>query len=305
MPTVHHSLLATGVISALIVFSTGCSRQPPDNTISKDIEQRISANPDTKDAAVNVATNQGKVTLTGTVKNQAAQQEVEAIARQEPGIVGVDDRTTVQPAPTLPPAPAPEAAAAPAPNSPAQSSAAVEPTPTPTPPPPKPTVIPAGTVLTVKTGQALSSKTSKEGQTFIATLAQPVKRVLPAGATVSGRVVSAKNQGKIKGEGELSVELTSISVRGHTYPIQTNTLDSDVKGKGTRTAVATGGGAAGGALIGGIAGGGKGAGVGALIGAGAGLVGGALTGNKPIELPAESALTFTLAAPLTIPPPNG
>jgi hypothetical protein len=55
-------------------------------------------------------------------------------------------------------------------------------------------------------------------------------------------------------------------------------------------------------LIGGIAGGGKGAGIGALVGAGAGLVGGAFTGNKQIEIPAESALSFTLSAPLTIRP---
>jgi uncharacterized protein YcfJ len=91
-------------------------------------------------------------------------------------------------------------------------------------------------------------------------------------------------------------------VRGRTYPIKTNLLSSTEKGKGKRTAATTGGGAAGGALIGGLAGGGKGAGIGALVGAGAGLVGGAFTGNKQIELPAESALSFTLTSSLTLPP---
>jgi hypothetical protein len=43
--------------------------------------------------------------------------------------------------------------------------------------------------------------------------------------------------------------------------------------------------------------------MGALVGAGAGLVGGAMTGNQQIEIPAESALTFRLSAPLTLPPP--
>jgi outer membrane lipoprotein SlyB len=89
-------------------------------------------------------------------------------------------------------------------------------------------------------------------------------------------------------------------VKGHTYDIQTAVLSSTEKGKGKRTAATTGGGAAGGALIGGLAGGGKGAGIGALVGAGAGLVGGAVTGNKQIEIPAESALSFTLTQPLTI-----
>jgi len=81
-------------------------------------------------------------------------------------------------------------------------------------------------------------------------------------------------------------------------------LDNTNKGKGKRTAATTGVGAAGGALIGGIAGRGKGAGIGALVGAGAGLIGGAATGNQQIEIPAESALSFQLSAPLKLPPPR-
>jgi hypothetical protein len=137
-------------------------------------------------------------------------------------------------------------------------------------------------------------------------VAQPVtvhgKTAIPKGSTVTGTVVTAKKKGKIKGEGQLALSLTSITIHGKNHPIQTETLDSTVKGKGKRTAATTGGGAAGGALIGGLAGGGKGAGIGALVGAGAGLVGGALTGNKQVEIPAESALTFTLSRQLTIPP---
>jgi hypothetical protein len=173
-------------------------------------------------------------------------------------------------------------------------------------PAPKPIVVPSGTSLTVRTSQELNSKNSQSGQTFLATLAQPVgvngKTALPSGATVSGTVVNAKAKGKIKGQAELSLALTSISIGGHTYSIQTNVLSSTAKGKGKRTAATTGGGAAGGALIGGIAGGGKGAAIGALVGAGAGFIGGAATGNKQIEIPAESALTFTLSEPLTLPP---
>jgi hypothetical protein len=52
-------------------------------------------------------------------------------------------------------------------------------------------------------GQALSSKTSQAGQTFLATLAQPVSvggmSAIPAGSTISGTVLSAKAKGKIKG----------------------------------------------------------------------------------------------------------
>jgi hypothetical protein len=72
------------------------------------------------------------------------------------------------------------------------------------------------------------------------------------------------------------------------------------KGKGKRTAVMAGGGAALGALIGGLAGGGKGAAIGAAAGAGAGTGGAAFTGNKDIVIPAESAVSFTLSQPLQL-----
>jgi len=275
-------------------LSIACSRHPSDDSIAKDIQNKIAADPDTKDSQVNVTANQGKVTLTGQVKTPAAQQKVEQIAKDEPGETGVDDQTAVQADATAAAAPAP----APAPPRP----------PPPPAPKPQPVVVPSGTVLTVRVGQALSSKDSQSGQTFLATLAQPVsvagRTAIPAGATISGTVVSAKAKGKIKGEGELTLQLTSVTVKGQSYTIQTAVLENTVKGKGKRTAATTGGGAAGGALIGGIAGGGKGAGIGALVGAGAGLLGGAVTGNQQIEIPAESALSFRMSAPLTLPPPG-
>lgn len=276
------------VLMSLLVGSlTACSHRPSDETIAKDIQSKVATDPDTKDSQVSVAAKDGKVALSGKVKTPAARQKVEQIAQAEPGVTGVDDQSTVEPEAT--PTEQPAQAAMPAPA-------------------PQPLVIPAGTRLTIRTGQALGSKSSQTGQTFLGTLAQPVsvkgRSALPAGSSVSGTVVTAKAKGKIKGEGQLDLTLTSIAVRGHTYHIQTAVLSSTEKGKGKRTAVTTGGGAAGGALIGGLAGGGKGAAIGALAGGGAGLVGGAMTGNKQIEIPAESALSFTLSASLTLPPPG-
>jgi len=179
----------------------------------------------------------------------------------------------------------------------------VTPAPAP-PPPPKPVVIPAGTVITVRLSSALGSKTSQTGDTFEATLAQPVavggKPVIASGASAVGTVVEAKAKGKIKGEARLKLALNKVTIKGKSYTIQTTMAEQTAKGKGKRTAVATGGGAAGGALIGGIAGGGKGAGIGALVGAGAGFIGGTYTGNKQIELPAETVLPFQLTEPITL-----
>ena len=279
----------------LVVFSVGCSKKPNDAQITNDIQQKVAADPDTRDSNITVDSKDGKVTIQGKVPTDAARTKVEQIAKAEPGVSELDNETSVQPVA----APVVAAESQPAPPPPA-------PEPPPPPPPPPPLVVKAGTPLTIKTSQALSSKDSQTGQTFLGTLAQPVsaggRPALPAGATVSGTVVTAKTKGKIKGEGQLDLALTSVTVGSHTYQIQTGVLSSTVKGKGKRTAATTGGGAAGGALIGGIAGGGKGAGIGALVGAGAGFVGGALTGNKQIEIPAESALTFTLSQSLTIKP---
>jgi hypothetical protein len=172
------------------------------------------------------------------------------------------------------------------------------------PPPPKPVVIPAGTVVTVRLSTALGSKSSKTGDPFEATVVQPVevggKAIVPSGAPAAGTVVEAKAKGKIRGEARLKLALNKVTIKGKTYLIQTTMAEQTAKGKGKRTAVATGGGAAGGALIGGIAGGGKGAGIGALVGAGAGFIGGSMTGNKQIDLPAESVLSFQLTESITL-----
>jgi len=288
----QHSPISIAILSISLALAMACSRRPSDDQIAKDIQDKAAADPDTKESPVQVEAKEGRVTLSGKVRTPAAQKKLEQIAHEEPGNPSVDDQTTIDPDATVSQEVAPAMAAAPPP---VQK------------PKPQPIVVPAGTTLTITTSQALSSKSNQAGQTFLAVLAQPVsvqgRRALPQGATVSGKVVSAKAKGKIKGQGELSLTLTSISLQHHTYDIQTSVLSSTTKGKGKRTAATTGGGAAGGALIGGIAGGGKGAGIGALIGAGAGFIGGAATGNKQVEIPAESALSFTLSESLTLPPP--
>jgi hypothetical protein len=172
------------------------------------------------------------------------------------------------------------------------------------PEPRRPLVVPAGTVLTVRLGQAVGSKISSAGQTFTATLASPVvvdgKTAIPAGATASGTVVDAKPLGRFKGGAVLQLRLTSLTVNGSDRSISTSSVTRTQTGKGKRTAILAGGGAAVGALIGGLAGGGKGAGIGALAGGGAGAGGAAFTGNKDVVLPAESALSFKLEQPLEV-----
>jgi len=168
----------------------------------------------------------------------------------------------------------------------------------------RPVVVPAGTVLTVRLGQAVGSKISNSGDSFPATLAAPVvvggATVIPSGAEAEGTVVQAAPLGRFKGGAVLRVALTSITVGGTPHQVQTAAVSREQKGKGKRSAVMIGGGAGLGALIGGLAGGGKGAAIGAAAGAGAGTAGTAFTGNQNIVLPAESTLSFKLTQPLQV-----
>jgi hypothetical protein len=158
--------------------------------------------------------------------------------------------------------------------------------------------LPAGTDLRVRLDQDLGSKISQAGDSFSATVADPVlvngQTIIPRGARAEGTVIDAKPLGRFKGGADLAIRLERVSTRWGSYPVATSTVSHVEKGKGKRTAVLAGGGAGLGALIGGLAGGGKGALIGALAGGGAGTAGSAFTGNKNIFLPAETLLTFHL-----------
>ena len=170
----------------------------------------------------------------------------------------------------------------------------------------EPIVVAAGTAINVRLGSALGSKLSQAGQTFSGSVAKDVLAgsavAIPQGATVSGTVTDAKALGKFAGGAVLQVRLDSINLNGSDIPVQTALRTFSEKGKGKRTAVLAGGGAALGGLIGGLAGGGKGAAIGLAAGGGAGAGGAALTGNKEIVLPAESAISFELSQPLELQP---
>lgn len=195
------------------------------------------------------------------------------------------------------------------PNSSASNSAApaTAPAPAPAPPPLPPVVIPAGTTITVTLDQTVNSKTANNGDPFAASLAVPLTSgslvVLPVGTKVGGTIVTAQSAGKFKGKALLQLVIDSVRIDGTRYPMQTNEFEEVGKGRGKRTAVGAGGGAAFGAIVGALAGGGKGAAIGALAGGGAGTAGAAFTGKKDIVLPAETRLHFKLAQPLTIPAP--
>lgn len=132
----------------------------------------------------------------------------------------------------------------------------------------------------------------------------PPASTLPSSrlATVDGVVDVSHRRGHFKGRSLLELRLTSLTVNGAQYPLETGDLARSKKGKGRRSAALIGGGAGLGMLVGGVATGGVGLVVGGLVGGGAGTAVAGLTGNRDIEIPAESIVRFKLADDLVVQP---
>jgi len=167
--------------------------------------------------------------------------------------------------------------------------------------------IPAGTNLTVRINQRLSVKRNRAGDHFDGELSEPVldernTAILPKGTPVAGVIAVSHKRGHFKGASILELRLTSLNLNGTSYRLDTRDLTRTKKGKGKRSAAFIGGGSGLGMLIGGVATGGTGLLIGGLAGAGAGTAAAGLTGNRDIEIPAESVVHFKLANDLTVRP---
>jgi hypothetical protein len=158
--------------------------------------------------------------------------------------------------------------------------------------------IPAGTVLNVRMIDGVDSETSQLGQTFQASLDDPImvngETVVPRGADVVAKLVEDKQSGKISGRTELTMDLVSIRVNGRMVDLNTQEVTTSSESRTNKSAKVIGGTAALGAILGGIFGGGKGAAIGAASGAGAGGAVQVLTKGQKVRIPAETRLSFTL-----------
>ena len=181
--------------------------------------------------------------------------------------------------------------------------------PDPTPPPPAPAEqamgeveLPTGTNLVVRLIDGVDSQTNRVGQTFAASLDDPVmlngRTVIPRGVDVVLKLVDAKESGKLVGRAELTLDLQSIKINGRMVDVNTQTVSRVSDSRGARTAKVAGGTAALGAIIGGIAGGGSGAAIGAAAGGAAGAGAEIVTKGQRVKIPSEARMTFVLDNPL-------
>ncbi|HEY4357353.1 MAG TPA: hypothetical protein VGN16_16500 [Acidobacteriaceae bacterium] len=172
------------------------------------------------------------------------------------------------------------------------------------PPPPLSLTVPAGTELAIRVNQHISVKHSVAGERFTGEVVEPVSRegnvVIPRGTPVAGRIDEAHRRGHFKGRSILELRLTSMTLNGSEYALDTHDAVRTKKGKGKRSAGFIGGLTGAGMLIGGIASGGVGLAIGAASGAGAGTLIAGTTGNRDVEIPAESIVHFRLSDDLVV-----
>jgi hypothetical protein len=165
--------------------------------------------------------------------------------------------------------------------------------------------IPAGTTLAIRIDQRISVKASRAGDTFTGEIVDPVLGgdnhvLVPKGALVGGVVDVSHRRGHFKGSSLLELRLTSLTMDGKQYPLDTRDTARSKKGKGRRSAALIGGGTGLGMLVGGLATGGTGLVVGGLVGGGAGTAAAGLTGNRDIDIPAETIVHFKLSDDLIV-----
>jgi hypothetical protein len=180
--------------------------------------------------------------------------------------------------------------------------------PAPPPVPPELTIRP-GTIVTVRTNQALSSDRNQVGDSFSGTLDEPIVVngivVAAPGEPVMGRVTEAKKAGLVKGVSRLGLELTSITmVDGNPLMLKTATTGHSGPTSNGRDAAAiattTGLGAAIGASVAPWRDVGASAGIGAGAGAAIGILGVLLTRGRPTIVAPESELTFQIQQPIAV-----
>ena len=157
-------------------------------------------------------------------------------------------------------------------------------------------LVPAGTDLKVRINDTLSSKDSRVGDRFTATVIDPSRF---DEARVTGHISSIQKSGKVKGRTSMNLAFDSVELRDgrrgvmHGYVTRVYGDDSgradneggvESSSRTKQTVKRAGIGATVGAIVGGIAGGGKGAAIGLIIGGAGGAGSLAVKGSKELKI---------------------
>ena len=168
-----------------------------------------------------------------------------------------------------------------------------------------PTSLAAGTRLTAATTSEIRSNKNKVGDTVTATIANDVKDaaghvVIPAGSSVILKVTAIKeSENKSDKTGTLTLQPTSVSINGQSYPIaaRIDSVGTQLEGRktGAGDVAKVGAGAGIGAVVGRVLGGStKGAVIGGVIGGAVGAQRAVETKDRDVVVPEGTSVTLVL-----------
>jgi len=158
-----------------------------------------------------------------------------------------------------------------------------------------PPLVPVATNLKIRLNDTLSSRESRAGDRFAATVIDPVRF---SEAIVHGHIRSIIKSGKVTGRTTMNLAFDSIDLPDqkhgvlHGYVTKVYGFEGSAdneggvqsKSRGNQALKRSGIGATAGAIIGGIAGGGKGAAIGLILGGAGGAGSLAINGSKELKI---------------------
>ncbi|HEX9165509.1 MAG TPA: hypothetical protein VF862_06335 [Gemmatimonadales bacterium] len=200
--------------------------------------------------------------------------------------------------------------AAPAPKLPKPAPARAAPGPAVAPaaaPPPAPPMLEAGTRVTMTSNAEISTRRNKAGDQFVATVTEAVldsqgRPVIPAGATVTFRILELKEAENKDDAGTLTVRPEQVTIGGSSMAIEADVGELVIERQGRGVTVGDAGKVAGAAAAGAILGKiitkkGTGAAVGGVVGAAAGTAIAVKSADKDLVIPAGSTVVVVLRKP--------
>lgn len=159
--------------------------------------------------------------------------------------------------------------------------------------------VPAGTRIIVRTSDSVDTRRHGAGHRFRGQLESALVvdgvTVARRGTMVHGRILDARQAGRLVGSSEMAMAFTDIMVDDQLFEMSTSGLSAQGGNEAARTVGRT----ARAAAVGGLISGSSGARTGARVGAGVSIV----TQGGSINVPAGTILETELTAPLTLPRP--
>lgn len=181
-------------------------------------------------------------------------------------------------------------------------------------PEPQPRVVtataPMGTSMTLRLNETLSTESNNVGDSFTATLQHDITDasgnvVVPAGATVRGRLTQVEKSGHVGATGIIKLAFEAVSFGGRSYPMDATVVranpqrQSRTSTQDVATRVAAG--AAAGAVLGRVLGKDTRSTLkGAAVGAAAGTAIAMGTADVDVVLPAGSEMLIRLDTPIEV-----